>query len=122
MSLYDDLMDGFVGIRGWVGSPRADVRKVEGGLEFVYDLPGLGAKDVEVGYEDGVLTVSGKAAVVEGEWLLREREVGTFRRSFRVGDGYDASGVKAVMKDGVLRVTLPAMKVVTKGVKVTVEG
>ena len=87
-----------------------DLVAYEDRLELVADLPGLTREDIEIHFEDGVLTVRGQRdlAVPEGGRLLRrERGGDRFVRSFALGDEVDVDGIEATMKDGVLRIALP---------------
>lgn len=39
--------------------------------------------------------------------MLRERRLGAFQRSFTFPDEVDADGMKATLKDGILRILVP---------------
>ena len=90
--------------------PPADVTETEDGFELVAELPGVDEASVEVTLEGGVLTLVGRAREEERPgYRLHRREyrLGTFRRSFAVGEEVDAEGVTASLKDGLLRLRLP---------------
>jgi HSP20 family protein len=75
------------------------------------DLPGLADEDVNVQFEDNVLTISGERTAEhddqqEGYYRL-ERAFGTFSRSLTLPDGVDPDTVQAHFDRGVLEVKIP---------------
>lgn len=92
-------------------APRADVVETEDAYRILMDLPGLAADDVEVHYDDGVLSVRGERAARrdqgEGRYHRVERSYGQFFRSFRVGTDVDADGIEASFDAGVLTLHVP---------------
>lgn len=90
--------------------PAVDI--VEKADEFLLyaDVPGATAERIDVNYEKGVLTI--RAGVDPAQrnhqgYLLREYGLGDFERSFRVGEGIDASRIEAEVRHGVLTLHLP---------------
>jgi HSP20 family protein len=119
-----NLWDQMFNIRNGLGSladaeasgtwyPVVDVREAEGELVLQAELPGLRSEDVNVGVENGVLTISGekKQHVEEGHegsnYRLVERRYGRFERSFTLPRSVDAQKVQAEFANGLLTVTLP---------------
>lgn len=79
-------------------------------VELSFDLPGVGADNVDLTVERNVLTVraSRPADRREGdEVLAAERRHGDFTRQVLLGDTLDPEHVEADYRDGVLRVTIP---------------
>jgi HSP20 family protein len=75
------------------------------------DLPGLADADVNVQFEDNVLTISGERTAEhddqqEGYYRL-ERAFGAFSRSLTLPDGVDPDTVQAHFERGVLEVKVP---------------
>jgi HSP20 family protein len=75
------------------------------------DLPGLADEDVNVQFEDNVLTISGERTAEhddqqEGYYRL-ERAFGTFSRSLTLPAGVDPDAVQAHFDRGVLEITIP---------------
>ena len=101
--------DGARAVADW--RPAADLVEAEDGYHIELDVPGLTEKDVQIQFEDDVLTVSGERKTehksVEDGYRYVERRQGRFERSFRLPQGIDAEQVKANIEQGVLRVTLP---------------
>ena len=94
-----------------VYSPHVDIIEQEDGLLLLADMPGVIARDIDIQYEDGQLTIVGKVEPRQDDsktsYLLREYGVGDFYRSFRVGDGIDVDSIRAELKDGVMTLHLP---------------
>ncbi len=94
-----------------VYSPNVDIMEDADGLMLKADMPGVGAKDIDIQYEDGLLTVHGKVEPRQDDastsYLLREYGVGDFYRSFQVGEGVDVDNIRAELKDGVMTLRLP---------------
>jgi HSP20 family protein len=75
------------------------------------DLPGLADEDVNVQFEDNVLTISGERTAEHddqpGGYYRLERAFGAFSRSLTLPDGVDPDTVQAHFERGVLEVTVP---------------
>src|SRR5262245_39386655 len=67
-------------------TPRVDVLELPTEMVLVLDMPGVKAGDVDLQYERGELTVSGKRqpAAQSGRALVEEFEAGDYRRVFLV--------------------------------------
>ena len=92
-------------------APPLDVRESEDRFEVRVDLPGLEPEDVNVTFEDGMLTISGKRQFEnenKGEtWHRVERGFGTFARSVRLPQTADPEKSDASFAKGVLSVIVP---------------
>ncbi|MFG0265897.1 MAG: Hsp20/alpha crystallin family protein [Rhodopirellula sp. JB055] len=95
--------------RGTTFTPRFDIWEGEQELTLLGDLPGVDPADLDVQFENRLLTIRGevKRQASPDSYLLSEYEVGDFQRSFTIGEKIDASGITAEMKDGVLTLHLP---------------
>ena len=80
-------------------------------LYLTAELAGVAAKDLELSVEKDSLTIRGERKIPETDTKVdyhrREREAGFFRRIVSLPVKVDAENIRAVMKEGVLRVTLP---------------
>jgi len=92
-------------------APAVDIEEKADHFLVSADLPGVSEKDIEVTVQDGVLLLSGKRETSKEEktegGTYRERNYGSFCRTFTVGDGVNAAKIEAAYKDGVLTVKLP---------------
>jgi len=103
--------------------PHVDLRVEQGDVVIVADMPGTRTEAIDVSFTDGVLSLHAQVGPRElpGRPLRQEYGIGDFRRSFRLGDGFDASGITAVYRLGVLTVRVPKLAAVRPR-KVTVQG
>ena len=95
----------------WPTAPAVDITDTEKAYEITAELPGIDEKKIDVKVANGVLTIKGEKQEEKEEkkkdYYLRERNFGSFERSFQVPDGVDADKIEANFKKGVLTVTLP---------------
>ena len=90
--------------------PRVDIVERDAELLVLADMPGVGANDVDVQFNDGVLTIFGRVAErqpAQTEYLSREYGVGDYYRSFQVSDQIDTQKISADLAQGVLTLHLP---------------
>jgi HSP20 family protein len=109
----EDEFDRLMG-RAWsrdTWMPALDVRESADRYEVTVDLPGLDPKDVNVTFEDGMLTISGKRQFQEEDrgdtWHRIERGFGSFARSIRLPQTADTEKIEASFDKGVLKVSVP---------------
>ena len=106
---FDRVMGRALSRDTWM--PALDVRESEDRYEVHVDLPGLDPDDVNVTFEDGMLTVSGKRLFREEDrgdtWHRIERGFGTFARSIRLPQTADPERIEASFDKGVLTVVVP---------------
>jgi HSP20 family protein len=92
-------------------SPTADISETDKEYLIRAALPAVKKEDVEVTYEDGVLTLSGERRKEEQQkdekFHRVESYYGNFLRSFALPDAIDEEAIKAESKDGVLTIHVP---------------
>ena len=101
---------------GLVFNPAVDIFETEKELTLLADLPGVKAKDLKIDLKDNVLTLTADETALEGPGekdVVREYRTGTYYRQFSLSDTIDQSKIEAVMKDGVLRLSLPKVAAAT---------
>ena len=91
--------------------PAVDVTDSEKAYQITAELPGMDEKSIEVRVSDGNLTIKGEKEEETEEkkkdYYLRERNFGSFERSFALPESVDLNKIEASFKKGVLTVTLP---------------
>jgi len=94
---------------------RVDVKENETSFYVTADLPGLSEKEVEVTFDDGLLTIRGEKKVVRDEkketWHVTERSSGSFARRLSLSAAIDQAKIEAKFEKGVLTVNLPKQSV-----------
>ncbi len=104
--------------------PEIDIRETAEAFIVEADVPGATPETIDLTVDQGVLTLR---AGVPGRHpdgarrLVREYGVGSYERSFRVGEGVDTDKIGAELKDGVLTLTLPKSET-TRARKIKVAG
>jgi HSP20 family protein len=94
---------------GW--TPPCDI--YEDGEEIVVraELAGVDPKDVEIRFENGVLTLKGERKLEKADarenYHRVELSYGTFTRAFSLPATIDAENIRAEAKHGVLLIHLP---------------
>ncbi len=94
---------------GW--TPKVDIFEDEEGVALRFELAGVEPKDVDIRFENGVLTLRGDRKMEKEDqrdnYHRVELAYGTFTRSFSLPATIDAEKIRAESKNGVLTVTLP---------------
>lgn len=94
---------------GW--TPACDIYEDEEGVTLKFELAGVEPKDVDVRFENGVLTLRGDRKLEKEDkrenYHRIERAYGTFTRSFTLPGSLDADKIRAESKNGVLVISLP---------------
>ena len=94
-------------------SPQIDVQRRDDCLVVRADLPGVRKEDLKIDIEDNALVLSGQRQEEHEEggqnegYQLYERSYGSFYRSIPLPQDVNPDDVKAEMRDGVLKVTVP---------------
>ena len=96
--------------RASVYVPNVDIYDTQSEIVVIADMAGVNETSASVTLENDVLTIEGKATVdlpPDHRLVRTEFGVGDYRRVFTLNENVDREGIKAVVKDGVLRITLP---------------
>ena len=107
--LLDDAFRGFEAPALWSRQwPNLDVEETDRGYRITAELPGVDEQDVEVAFNDGVLTIRGEKRSENEDKGRRvsERYYGRFERHITLRD-VDDSQASARFDKGVLTIELP---------------
>ena len=111
-SMFTHELPRFSSTKSWMLAVDVNETKTEFFLSA--DMPGLDKKDVSVDIHDGVITIKGERDIDNEKstdgYRIRERQLGSFNRSFRLPDNLNEDKVVAKFKNGVLSITLPKTK------------
>jgi HSP20 family protein len=91
-------------------NPACNTYEDEQGFWVQVALPGLDRKDIEIVFDDGVLTVKGEGKEndpLNRTYFAREIGSGDFSRAFRLPNNVDPSKVAASYKEGLLTIEIP---------------
>ena len=110
---YNDL-DGLIdSIFTGVKIPPVDIKENKTGYAISAEIPGYKEDEINLYVENHVLTLEGKKEEKENKaedgrkYLIKERVVRNFKRSFTLPEDADEEKVSATFKNGVLEIDLP---------------
>ena len=106
-----------------VWDPACNTYEDEQGYWVQVALPGLERKDINIVFDDGVLTVKGdqkEEAAPNRTYFTREIGRGSFSRAFRLPNTVDPGKVSASYKEGLLTIQIPKREE-TKPRQITIE-
>jgi len=88
--------------------PAVDIQETENGYVLDMELPGYDEKNIDVHIDGSSLTIATKqeeekkTETKQGTFLLRERKIDSFTRTFKLPETADPEGVSAGFKNGIL--------------------
>lgn len=109
--------------RAW--NVAVDVAENEDGYVVKASLPGINLDDLDITFEDNVLTLKGEMKldenIQEENYVIQERRHGQFMRSIRFPAAVDSNKIEATYENGVLTLQVPKVEEVKpKHIKVKV--
>jgi HSP20 family protein len=93
--------------------PPVEVIESDKEIVITAELPGLVEKDIEISFDDDIITISGEKTEEKKEgdedkrYHVFERTYGAFRRSFTLPSNVDPNRVVAEFKAGILTIRVP---------------
>ncbi|WP_112663368.1 Hsp20/alpha crystallin family protein [Microvirga flavescens] len=129
--MFDDMMRGNMLTSGGQQSagmlmPQMDVSETDKEVRVRAELPGVNEKDIDVRFDDGMLTIRAekKSETKEDkeDYHFMERSFGTFQRALRLPYAINPEEVKAKFENGVLSVVLPKGKEQERSRKIEVQS
>jgi HSP20 family molecular chaperone IbpA len=90
--------------------PATDIFESDHALTMLVEMPGVSKESIEVKVEGDILTIDGRIDFSKYEGLqplYTEYNVGNFSRTFQLSNEIEQAGIKAELKDGVMRLVLP---------------
>jgi HSP20 family protein len=106
-------------------APAVDISERKDAYLVTAEIPGVSAGDIEVGFDNGLLTIQGerhRAKEVSVEQVHRsERPQGRFRRSMTLPSNVDTDKIEASARDGVLQILVPKRRE-DRGRRIQVRG
>lgn len=91
---------------------KTDIHETDNEYIVEAELPGIPKENIQITYEDGVLTISGQQQTdsvdedKKGKLIRSERSLTSVRRQYLL-ENIKEDEIKASYSDGILKVTLP---------------
>jgi HSP20 family protein len=96
-------------------SPPVDVKETDDSFTLTADIPGLTKKEVNVNVSDGIVSISGERKFENEKesdnYHYRERQYGSFLRTFNLPETVNEEKITANFKNGILSIELPKQEV-----------
>ena len=88
--------------------PACSIEEDVGVVTLKLEMPGVAKEGLDVSVEANTLTIEGRRGgnPPTGEWLLRERPIGSYRKVFTLDETIDRDKIEAMLADGMLTVKL----------------
>lgn len=106
-------------------TPPVDIFELREAFVLKLEIPEVNEDSIDIKINDNELTITGERKLEPGvdqeSYRRMERGYGRFVRSFNLAKAIDSSKIKAVVKEGILRVELP-MKEEVKPKQIKIEG
>ena len=92
-------------------SPPVDVKETDDSFTLTADIPGLTKKEVNVNVSDGMVSISGERKFENEKesdnYHYRERQYGSFLRTFNLPETVNEEEITANFKNGILSIDIP---------------
>jgi len=94
---------------------KTDIKETDKNYEVHVDMPAFDKKDIDINYENDVLTISGHRDSFSdhndknGDMIMSERSGGRFARQYHL-PAVDTKAIKANYNNGVLKIELPKLE------------
>lgn len=100
---------------------KCDVLSDDKEITFLFDLPDVDMNDIDISLDGGKLIVKGEIkGNIKQKYLISERMVGKFYRSFELHEHLDSSNIVASYNKGVLKVVIPKQKIIPKKIPIKI--
>ena len=105
-------------VSGTVKRPSTDIMETDEAIIVTMEVPGVNKDDIDIEIIGDHLSVSAKRAMEpehKDECVYRsERTYGVFKRSIRLPADIKSDETKATLCNGVLKITLPKVAIISK--------
>ena len=111
--MLDEMMeDAFSRSKGTF-IPELNVYETDKEFEITVALPGMSKDDINIGFENNTITISGERTLAEEDGTKYHRiesRFGNFERSLPLPNVIDEENISATYDNGVLTITVPKLK------------
>ncbi|RUM23882.1 Hsp20/alpha crystallin family protein [Rhizobium vallis] len=109
---------------GPIFTPPADILEKGETVVMLVDIPGADPASLDITLDNHILTIMARVTSAEPEGytpVYHEFRDGTYERRFVFSEQMDGEHIDAVLKDGVLRLTVPKAANTAKKINVKAE-
>lgn len=117
-SIFNDVLANTKSVMYSTGiTPRVDVKEDETSYSLEMELPGRCENDVNIELDHDTLTIASKIEESKDskeaekddkkcKYILKERNVSSFKRRFTIPSDVDSEGIRATFKNGILTINM----------------
>ena len=89
--------------------PHVDIFETEDAYHLKVEMPGVDKDNLDVTYENHTVRIIGNTSTIFDGYYTSYQEFAPvqYEREFEIGDGIDKNNIKALIKHGVLDLSLP---------------
>ena len=92
-------------------APSVNILEENSEFQIEFAVPGLSKKEIKIELDNDLLTVSYENSENKKEtkrnYLKREFNYSSFKRSFQMPDNIDSENIKAIHSEGILKISIP---------------
>lgn len=111
--ILDEMMEDVFSRSKGTFVPELNVYETDKEFEITVALPGMSKDDINIGFENNTITISGERNLPEEEGTKYHRiesRFGKFERSLPLPNVIDEENINATYDNGVLTITVPKQK------------
>ena len=111
--MLDEMMDDAFSWSKGTFIPELNVFETDKEFQITLALPGMSKDDINIGFENNTITISGERKLTEEEGTKYHRiesRFGKFERSLPLPNVIDEENISATYDNGVLTITVPKLK------------
>ena len=110
--ILDEMMDDAFSWSKGTFIPELNVFETDKEFEITLALPGMSKDDINIGFENNTITISGECELTEEgtKYHRIESKFGKFERSLPLPNVIDEENISATYDNGVLTITVPKLK------------
>lgn len=87
----------------------ANIVNADRGFTIEMIAPGFSTSDFNISVENGALTISGEADIIDKDYSALEYNIATFERKFKLPEGANIDNISADYDAGILYINIPTV-------------
>lgn len=126
--MFDLMHRSMFGDRDWEGSHgtgqsdvNLNIETGDDGYVVVADLPGFEREELDLRFDDGLLTITGEHETTERSETTASTRSRRVQEQVRLPAGVDADGIEATYRNGVLEIRVPTDESVDEGRSIDID-
>ena len=93
--------------------PAVDVIEDDKNFKLLINLPGISKENISLDLKNNVLSIKAENEKTDAKYIIRERNLCNFERSFELPENINSNDINANFTDGVLAISFPKKQIET---------